>query len=177
MRIPITPSLVFLAICSGALAQLAGSHSHGGAHDLGRTRKTLAFGPEIPHAVFNTQPLSSAAGISSIHIPDPAADPLETASTFVRDLISADDQLFERGSFELRSDSYTDDNTGVTHAYFVQLVNGLPISDGLINVNVKDGIVLSYGDSVRALDHPNTCFSRVPLFDAARSPISFISLS
>ena len=180
MRISITPSLLLLAISSGALAQLAGTHAPGGAHDLGRTRKTLAFGPDIPHAVFNTQPSLSAAGLSSGFLPgtNPSADPLGTASTFVWDLLSADGQLSDRSSFELRSDSYTDDNTGVTHAYFRQVVNGLTVSDGLINVNVKDGVVLSYGDSVSVLVHltsSTTCFSRVLVQRGTR--ISLILLS
>ena len=174
MRISITPSLVFLAISSGALAQLAGTHAHGGAHDLGQTRKTLAFGPDIPHAVFNTRPSFSAQALdaSSGLLPgsDPSADPFNTASTFVRDLLNADGQLSDASSFELRSDSYTDDNTGVTHAYFRQLVNGLPVADGLINVNVKDGVVLSYGDSVcgHSIAYFSNPLSRV--FNVSASP-------
>ena len=50
--------------------------------------------------------------------------------------------------FYVRDDSYTDKNTGVTHVYLRQTVYGVEVADGDMNVNVKDGRVLSYGDSV-----------------------------
>ena len=52
-------------------------------------------------------------------------------------------------SFVIRKDSYTDKNTGVSHIYARQYMHGIEVADGDINVNVKDGVVLSYGDSVR----------------------------
>ncbi|KAL5501075.1 hypothetical protein ACEPAH_9462 [Sanghuangporus vaninii] len=137
MRIPISVSLVVLAVTGVFAESFAGSR-----HAGGRVRKSLGFGPELPHAVFNTSPeqafQSSAAGKNS---------PFEVAESFVNHLLRRDGQLTASSHYELRGDSYTDDNTGVTHVYFRQLINGLEVSDGLINVNVKDGAVISYGDS------------------------------
>jgi hypothetical protein len=42
-------------------------------------------------------------------------------------------------------DSYTDKNTGVTHIYVRQLVNGLEVTDGDMNINIKDGVVWDLG--------------------------------
>jgi extracellular elastinolytic metalloproteinase len=50
-------------------------------------------------------------------------------------------------SYSIRDDSYTDTNTGVTHVYVRQFVNGLEVVDGDINLNIKDGVVISYGNS------------------------------
>ena len=57
-------------------------------------------------------------------------------------------QLSGSSSYYIRDDSYTDSNTGVTHVYARQTVNGLEVADGHINLNIKDGLVLSYGNSV-----------------------------
>lgn len=35
----------------------------------------------------------------------------------------------------------------MSHVYVKQLVNGLEVADGNINLNIKDGMVISYGDS------------------------------
>ncbi|KAH9987985.1 Fungalysin metallopeptidase-domain-containing protein [Russula vinacea] len=85
-------------------------------------RKTMGFGPVHPHAKFHT-----------------------IARSFVTVLLS--DQLSGDNGFALRKDSYTDKATGVTHVFFRQMINGIEVADGDINVNVKDGAVISYGDS------------------------------
>ena len=56
----------------------------------------------------------------------------------------------EANSYRVRKDSYTDETTGITHVYFRQVVDGVEVADGDINVNIRDGMVLSYGDSVRS---------------------------
>jgi len=102
-------------------------------------RKTLAFGPVHPHARFTTSPsphLSASLFDSS--------DPIEVAISFVDNLTR---DLEESSRFRIRDDSYTDDRTGVTHVYIKQLINGLEVADGDINLNIKDGRVISYGDS------------------------------
>ena len=73
-------------------------------------------------------------------------DPLEVARIFVEDVLM--DQAAAGSSYKIRPDSYTDKNTGVTHAYVRQLVNGLEVVDGDMNINIKDGMVISYGNSV-----------------------------
>ncbi|KAH8109067.1 Fungalysin metallopeptidase-domain-containing protein [Phellopilus nigrolimitatus] len=133
MRIPLSASLVALAV--------AGVFAH---TPVTRMRKTLGFGPELPHAVFKTSPDQFPQSFSAEFVKD---EPMMVASAFVASLLSNDGQLTDSSSFEIRDDSYTDDNTGVSHVYFRQVINGLEVADGLINVNVKDGVVLSYGDS------------------------------
>ena len=73
-------------------------------------------------------------------------DPLDVARIFVDDVLSI--QSAHGLSYKIRKDSYTDKNTGVTHVYVRQLVNGLEVTDGDMNINIKDGVVLSYGTSV-----------------------------
>ena len=48
--------------------------------------------------------------------------------------------------YRLLSDHYTDEDTGITHAYFLQTFEGIDIENTQINVNVKrDGNILSAG--------------------------------
>jgi extracellular elastinolytic metalloproteinase len=116
-------------LTSLAVAGLALAHGSGGA------RKSLGFGPVLPHAGLRTLDVRGFAA-------DAAADPFAVADALVRELT--------RYEFVRRADSYTDAATGVTHVYFRQRVNGVEVADGDINVNIKDGLVLSYGNSVRA---------------------------
>jgi Zn-dependent metalloprotease len=51
--------------------------------------------------------------------------------------------------FTVHSQSYTDRRTLTSHVYIRQIVNGLEVTDGDINVNVdRHGKVLSWGSSV-----------------------------
>ncbi|KEP51322.1 extracellular elastinolytic metalloproteinase [Rhizoctonia solani 123E] len=68
-------------------------------------------------------------------------DPFRTAHAFLRQLAYPD------GSYVIRKDSYTDENSGISHIYVRQVVNGLEVADGNINLNIRNGQVLSYGDS------------------------------
>jgi extracellular elastinolytic metalloproteinase len=144
MRCFLTASLV--------IASLAG-HIYGlrqptpSPHDEGRVnyrRKTLGFGPEHPHAVFRASPYHIQTHGFTPH--DPLTDPLDVARIFVDDVLST--QSSHGLSYKIRKDSYTDKNTGVTHVYVRQLVNGLEVTDGDMNINIKHGVVLSYGTSV-----------------------------
>jgi extracellular elastinolytic metalloproteinase len=100
----------------------------------------MGFGPVHPHARFHTTPISSAEA-SFFN-----SNPYEVARSFVTGLL--EEQLSGDNSFALRKDSYTDKTTGVSHVFFRQMINGIEVADGDINVNVKDGVVISYGDSV-----------------------------
>ena len=111
------------------------------AHDGSISRrKTMGFGPVHPHAKFYTNP------VSSLKASFVGANPYIVARSFVATLL--EDQLSGDNGFTLRKDSYTDQATGVTHVFFRQMINGIEVADGDINVNVKDGAVISYGDSV-----------------------------
>lgn len=102
-----------------------------------KQRKSLGFGPILPHT-FQTTPHRAPSFVP----PNPSACPFETAQQFVDELLGG------QSDYAIRDDSYTDKNTGVTHVYVRQLVNGLEVVDGDINLNVKNGVVLSWGNSV-----------------------------
>ncbi|GJJ14215.1 hypothetical protein Clacol_008477 [Clathrus columnatus] len=104
-------------------------------------RKSLAFGPSLPHATFTTSP-SPHLSFSRSFAP---SDPFDVARSFLDSLLADLDS--KHLTYVIRDDSYTDKRTGVTHIYVNQYVNGLEVTDGRINVNIKDGQVLSYGDS------------------------------
>jgi extracellular elastinolytic metalloproteinase len=114
------------------------------AHESVKSRKSLGFGPVHTHAVFRSDPSTIPQNFGAFQ----TRDPLRLAQSFANGLIPP--HLDGASVFVLRKDSYTDRNTGVTHAYFRQFVNGLEVADGDLNVNIKQGIVLSYGNSVCA---------------------------
>ncbi|KAF9652520.1 hypothetical protein BDM02DRAFT_3183556 [Thelephora ganbajun] len=111
------------------------------AHESVRSRKSLGFGPVHPHAVFRSNPsdIPQSFGVSQ------SGNPLHLVQSFANGLIPP--HLDGASTFVLRKDSYTDKNTGVTHAYLRQFINGLEVADGDLNVNIKDGVILSYGNS------------------------------
>lgn len=134
-----------LLVASVAAAGLAGAlaqSSNMPSESLLR-RKTMGFGPAHPHAVFVTGDTVPTYNFQSL-----GADscPFKVAMQFAREL--TDTRLAPGSDFYVREDSYTDKNTGVTHVYLRQTVHGIEVSDGDMNINVKDGRVLSYGDSV-----------------------------
>ena len=134
MRCLLTASLIVASLAGNVL-----SHKDGDSHV--RRRKSLGFGPEHPHAVFRTGPFQVTNGFMPVH-----PDAFVVAELFLQELIA--NELMASDSYYIRDDSYTDSNTGVTHVYVRQIVNGLEVADGDININVKDGEVLSYGSSV-----------------------------
>lgn len=127
-----------LIIASLAAAGLAGVLGHSSNGQI-RRRKTLGFGPVIPHAVYNTN-VVPVAEIRSAEDNDPYVVAQHFAESLSQDLSSA-------SSFQIRDDSYTDKATGITHVYVRQYMYGIEVADGDMNINVKDGVVLSYGNS------------------------------
>ena len=111
-------------------------------HDHHHTsRKSLSFGPILPHAQFVVNPPSPSSLAATT-----ATNPRDVALAFVNGLSA---QFAQDGhSYWLREDSYTDAASGVSHFYFRQLVRDFEVADGNINVNVYNGKVISYGDSV-----------------------------
>jgi extracellular elastinolytic metalloproteinase len=121
------------------------------AHTSFKPRKSLGFGPVHPHAVFRSDPSTIPQSFGSFQ----SQNPFQLAQSFADGIIPP--QLDGASTFVLRKDSYTDKNTGVTHAYFRQFINGLEVSDGDLNVNIKEGIILSYGNSVCAPESRYLC--------------------
>ncbi|CAE6527032.1 unnamed protein product [Rhizoctonia solani] len=98
------------------------------------TRKSLRFGSRHPTARYVTRPhINSTLTFAT------DANPLDVARAFIRSHTESD--------YYIRNDSYTDKNTGITHVYVRQLFNGLEVADGNINLNIRDGRILSFGDS------------------------------
>ncbi|KAG9075375.1 Fungalysin/Thermolysin Extracellular metalloproteinase 5, partial [Ceratobasidium sp. UAMH 11750] len=116
-------SLRAAALLSVAFLASATAHS---------TRKSLGFGPRHPAARFVTEP--QIASSFAAH-----TDPLDVARAFL--------QAYTDSDYFIREDSYTDKNTGITHVYVRQRVDGLEVADGDMNLNIRDGRVLSFGDS------------------------------
>ncbi|CAE7183130.1 unnamed protein product, partial [Rhizoctonia solani] len=95
-------------------------------------RKSLGFGFSHPTSDYVTEPQIAPSFAAQ-------ADPLDVAHAFLQPYTDSD--------YFIRKDSYTDTNTGVTHVYVRQRIHGLEVADGDINLNIRDGRVLSFGDS------------------------------
>ncbi|ELU39587.1 FTP domain-containing protein [Rhizoctonia solani AG-1 IA] len=121
-------SLRSAALLSIAFLASATAHS---------TRKSLNFGPRHPTARYVTEPQVTSTFMAT------STDPYDVAKSFLSAYTTSD--------YFIREDSYTDRNTGVTHVYVRQKVDGLEVADGDMNLNIRDGRVLSYGDSVGIL--------------------------
>ena len=126
-------------------------------------RKTMGFGPEHPHAVFRTDVPQASQPLRSFG----TAHPFEVAQEFVKTLVpegsSLKDEIDGAVTFYVRPDSYVDESTGVAHVYLRQTVFGIEVADGdvNVNVNVRDGRVLSYGSSVST---SHQCFVSLSTF-------------
>lgn len=129
-------------LIASLLAGIAGSVS--GHRAPITARKSLGFGPVHPHAVYHSSPYQIIT--NSFLAQSPNADPFEVARLFVDDILGGE---HVQSSYKIRPDSYTDPSTGITHVYVRQLVHGIEVADGNMNINVKDGMILSYGNSVR----------------------------
>lgn len=114
----------------------------------------MSFGPDLPHAVFRSEPYQVKT--NGFTPTDPNMDPKEVARIFIEDVLG--NHLSQVSSYKIREDSYTDKNTGVSHIYVRQIVNGLEVADGDMNINILDGMVLSYGNSVCPIV-PSVCLS------------------
>jgi extracellular elastinolytic metalloproteinase len=103
-------------------------------------RKSLSFGPSHPHHKFESFPDTPAFIKRAIE-----EDPKRAAAKFIAHRTGAT----EGEGFFIREDSYTDPRTLVTHVYATQLIDGLEVGDGNINVNLdRDGNVLSVSHSL-----------------------------
>ena len=143
-------------------------HDHS-VHRSHRIRKSLAFGPTHSHASFELiDDAVVGQGLGTM-------DTIEVAKMFISERlnITEGEGFYLRGDVShcLGRDfpcgasttnwhtmvaknvtnteqTYTDVRTGITHVYARQLLNGLEVSDGDINLNIdRDGRVISWGNS------------------------------
>ncbi|KAH8827182.1 Fungalysin metallopeptidase-domain-containing protein [Flagelloscypha sp. PMI_526] len=107
-------------------------------------RKSMGFGPQLPHAHYRSNVYQiQTNGFSPL---PKDTHPHIVAKKFVEDFIGS--QLLDgRIGYWLRPDSYTDSTTGVSHVYMGQTYMGMPVTNAHMNINVKDGKVISYGSS------------------------------
>ena len=49
-------------------------------------------------------------------------------------------------AYTIHPDSYTDQRTSITHVYARQIISSIEVANGHINLNIKDGCILSFGD-------------------------------
>ncbi|KAG9093154.1 Fungalysin/Thermolysin Extracellular metalloproteinase 5, partial [Ceratobasidium sp. 392] len=126
-------------LSSLALAALPLAQAHDG------TRKSLSFKQPLPHAEFTSTPPRLSAHVQH------DAHPHEIARLFI------EEHLIAPGTaFYIRNDSYTDQNTGISHVYARQTVHNIEVEDGDVNLNIRDGQVLSYGSSASIFDAADT---------------------
>ncbi|KAF9240844.1 Fungalysin metallopeptidase-domain-containing protein [Melanogaster broomeanus] len=112
---------------------LAGLAAHALAHSTPppispsspQRRKSLGFGPVLPHARFHS--INSVAGFAPLNVDN---DPYAIARDF---LSQYHDSKSGRG--------YA---TGVTHIYARQILGSIEVADAHVNLNIKDGRVLSF---------------------------------
>jgi len=136
--IPLLPLLATLAI--------ARPNPQKGLTKADRLRKSLSFGPSHSHASFEIVDVPVESGFTGTQ-----ANIEEVAKRFLGEKIGGE----EGESFYIRPDTYTDSRTGVTHVYARQLLNGLEVSDGDINLNIdRDGRVISWGNSFHPGEAP-----------------------
>ncbi|KAJ3773043.1 Fungalysin metallopeptidase-domain-containing protein [Lentinula raphanica] len=136
--------LLIVSILAGIVGSVSGHRAPVTA------RKSLGFGPTIPHAVYRSIPRQNH--VNEFMPQSSNLDPFEVARQFIDDIIGPDQV---QSSYKIRSDSYTDPSTGVTHVYVRQLLHGIEVADGNMNINIKDGKILSYGNSFFAGKPPS----------------------
>jgi extracellular elastinolytic metalloproteinase len=143
MRLFLTAPLVVASLAGHVYAHRQSVPLPDNDGGVGHRRKSLGFGPTHPTAVFRPSPyhMRFAGPVDS------TSDPFDVARVFVEDILAS--KSHGSSSYVIRKDSYTDKNTGVSHVYVRQVVNGLEVDNGDMNINIQDGMVFSYGDSVR----------------------------
>lgn len=120
------------------------------------SRKSINFGPNLPSSYHSLDKPSSAllkfnvksAGLLSTAAVGDCAGETQIAKCVGTSLAQSFlETLHPTAEFRL-VDGYLTKNTGVFHAHFVQEVDGIPIANGNVNVNVgPTGEIISYGDS------------------------------
>lgn len=154
-----------------SFAALANAHIVDGiaARPQDPSRKSLAWGPEHAHKVFadvestndaalnkrdadSSRKHAYAAAIHYVNAEDGPKNPYSVASRLAKHLLGYANGLAPSGhDFYVRPDSYTDPSSGISHYFVRQLVNGLEVADGDLNINISpQGKILSFGSTLFA---------------------------
>ncbi|WWC86773.1 uncharacterized protein L201_001652 [Kwoniella dendrophila CBS 6074] len=115
---------------------------------LVRERKSLSFGPTHKHHTFHVIDEPPVAHSALLNEP---LDYKDVASRFIAKRMGPEGE-----AFYIREDSHTDPSTGITRIFARQIINGLEVSDGDLNLNIdSNGRILSWGTSFHPGDSPN----------------------
>lgn len=131
------------------------------------SRKSLAWGPEHANKVFadldatadvaatkrgldSSRKRAYAAAIHYVNAEDGPKNPYSVATRLAKHLLGYANGLAPSGhDFYVRPDSYTDPSSGISHYFVRQLVNGLEVADGDLNINISpEGKILSFGSTL-----------------------------
>ncbi|WVF69654.1 hypothetical protein IAT40_004433 [Kwoniella sp. CBS 6097] len=114
-------------------------------------RRSLSFGPVHSHATFETVDFDGdEAGTHLAQLSDDV-DFADVARRYLVEKVGV-----EGMEYYFRPDSYSDPSTGITRIFAKQLLNGLEVSDGDINLNIdRYGRVISMGNSFHPGDAPD----------------------
>ncbi|KAJ9111713.1 hypothetical protein QFC19_001073 [Naganishia cerealis] len=129
------------------------SHSsHSDAAPSLSYRKTLNFGASHPHASYHVPvtgdqlAVEAEAGLKTRGLHDVFSVARHVVESRLTEVLGRD--VREGESYYVREDSYTDERTQITHVYVRQLINGLEVGDGDINISIDaDGKVVAFGNS------------------------------
>ncbi|CAI2196114.1 12647_t:CDS:2, partial [Funneliformis geosporum] len=101
------------------------------------------FGPELHHRSYISPDSINKAKLSfnALTTPNRGLSPREIAIQFVKE------SLHPYADFIIKN-IYKSEHNGITHVYLKQVVNGLQVINGDLNINIdRFGRVISYGDS------------------------------
>lgn len=173
----VLPTSLISAPATGDLGSLDSLASRGNL--ASSVRKSINFGPSIAAAVHDGHDPSPALSVwnanhfAALHAIGDKCDALvdqgtravarcvgqELATSFV-------EQLHPDADFRL-TDLVLSSHSGIVHAHFVQEIDGVPVANANVNVNVDlaSGKVLSYGDSsfvgaIKGNEDPKAGYSR-----------------
>ncbi|SPO31555.1 related to extracellular elastinolytic metalloproteinase precursor [Ustilago trichophora] len=165
----------WLSFASLAASPLPNSHLVNGIAPRPQdpSRKSLAWGPEHNHKVFadlesandaaplrrgldSTRKHAYAAAIHYVNAEVGPKTPYSVATRLAKHLLGYAQGLAPSGhDFYVRPDSYTDPSSGISHYFIRQLVNGLEVADGDLNINISpEGKILSFGSTLFAGQAP-----------------------
>ncbi|KAF8934944.1 Fungalysin metallopeptidase-domain-containing protein [Dissophora ornata] len=98
------------------------------------------FGPELVHQEYHAPSATAGFAADQAFFTGSALNPKKVATDFVEQQLTLSEYIVKN--------AYTSKHNGVTHVYLRQVVDGLEVVNGDINVNVdKHGNVISFGDS------------------------------
>lgn len=173
-------------LCLGALAaNLPSADAH--TRSVNKRPGAKPFGPELStkfHLPSDT--LDSTLHFFTPPVPRTQSRPLPTES-IVADFLKTN-LGFSNSDFVIKN-PYTSDHNKVTHVYVRQIVNGLPVVNADININIDaEGRVMSFGDSFYRgrkprppVNDPNIADSSYPLNgqstanEGADQPVNFFN--